>query len=303
MELRDFNEITIFRHTGADADALGAQFGLKTFLMENFPDKNVYAIGDDVGGVAHLFPARDKVSDDTIAQSCAIILDTANRERIDDKRYEMAKKIIKIDHHIVVDEYADVAFVDTSAAATSQILTKMFMNSEYTLSRTTARFLYLGILADTLSFTTSSVSIDTFTCASYLLSCGIDVSAIQQERVGMSFSDFEYMNLIRNNTKQVGKVIYAIMKVEDYEKFGFTYNVAKEKVFALSNIKEYPIYCLFSEDATYGQGFYNGSLRARGYTINEIANQYGGGGHANACGVKQLALDDIERLVLDLNNL
>ena len=303
-EIKDYQTITLFRHQSADADALGSQFGMKLFLEANCPNVKVYALGDDVGSSAELFPPIDHVDDELIKQSCAIILDTANAERIDDARALSAKKIIKIDHHIVVDEYADVAYVDTTAAATCEILSDLFKETGKVVNEECAKYLYLGLLADSISFTTSSTTANTLKSAAFLVSCGLNVNKINQERSGFSLNDFIYVTKVRNRYQLDGNVAYSIMQVEDYAPLGFDYNLAKEKVFALANVKEFEIYCLFTEDASYeSKGLYNGSLRSKNVAIDKVANKYNGGGHAQACGVKKLTLEDIQNLVNDLKSL
>ena len=303
-EIKDYQIITLFRHQSADADALGSQFGMKLFLETNCPNIKVYALGDDVGSSAELFPKIDKVADEVIKQSCAIIFDTANAARIDDARALTAQKIIKIDHHIVVDEYADVVYVDTKAAATCEILANLFNQTGKLVNEECAKYLYLGLLADSISFTTASTTANTLKSASFLISCGLDVNKINQERSGFSLNDFVYVTKVRNRYKLNGNVAYSIMQVEDYQALGFDYNTAKEKVFALANVKEFEIYCLFTEDATYEtKGLYNGSLRSKNIAIDKIANKYNGGGHAQACGVKKLTLEDIQNIIKDLKAL
>ena len=51
-QIEAYDTIVIFRHILADADALGSQFGLKTWIEDNYPDKHVYAVGDSVGASA-----------------------------------------------------------------------------------------------------------------------------------------------------------------------------------------------------------------------------------------------------------
>ena len=44
-EIKKYDTIVITRHIGADPDALGSQLALKELILNNFPNKNVYAIG------------------------------------------------------------------------------------------------------------------------------------------------------------------------------------------------------------------------------------------------------------------
>ena len=302
--VENYDVITIFRHTAADQDALGSQFGLKYFLQSAYPDKKIYALGEDLGGAARLFPTIDKADDEIIKKSIAFILDTADSSRIDDARYQLADKIIKIDHHIVVEDYADEACVDTSAAATCEILAFLFQGSGVHVTKESAQCLYLGLLADSIAFTTNNTTSNTLLAAAYLVSCGVNVSEVAKMNSGMSEKEFHYINDIRNRVIVKGKVAYSIMKEEDYKKYDMTYNQAKEKVFALANVNEFEMWCLFTEDKTYGvDNLYNGSLRSKSIAINEVANAFHGGGHKNACGVKKLTLVDIEKLVNAFNNL
>ena len=45
--IQKYDIIGVFRHVSPDYDALGSQFGLVTFLKDNFPDKKIYALGKD----------------------------------------------------------------------------------------------------------------------------------------------------------------------------------------------------------------------------------------------------------------
>ena len=45
--IQKFDTIIIHRHNKPDGDAMGSQIGMKQLLMENFPEKTVYAVGDE----------------------------------------------------------------------------------------------------------------------------------------------------------------------------------------------------------------------------------------------------------------
>ena len=121
QQIENAKIITIFRHTNPDCDALGSQFGLKKWIQDNYPDKQVYALGYDAPNQG-VWPKSDEAGDEVIAQSFAIVVDTANTERIDDQRFASASSIFKIDHHPDRFFYGDDQIVDESAAATCQIL-------------------------------------------------------------------------------------------------------------------------------------------------------------------------------------
>ena len=43
--IEKYDVITIFRHVSPDSDALGSQFGLKQWIMDTYPNKQVFALG------------------------------------------------------------------------------------------------------------------------------------------------------------------------------------------------------------------------------------------------------------------
>ena len=60
QEIRNFDRIIIHRHSRPDGDALGSQIGLKHIIKANFPEKEVYMVGD---GAGHYSFMEDSVMD------------------------------------------------------------------------------------------------------------------------------------------------------------------------------------------------------------------------------------------------
>ena len=71
----------------------------------------------------------------------------------------------------------------------------------------------------------------------------------------------------------------------------------------MGGVDEFEAWALFTEKEKDAQGnrIYNGSLRSKNKTINDIANKYHGGGHRFACGVKGLTQETIQTLLQDLS--
>ena len=99
VKIKENDVITIFGHVIPDGDCYGSELGLKNAILENYPNKKVYALGSGLPKFFPLVGDMDKVEDEVIKSSLAIIVDTANLSRIEDQRYSLAKDIIKIDHH------------------------------------------------------------------------------------------------------------------------------------------------------------------------------------------------------------
>jgi phosphoesterase RecJ-like protein len=47
--IQAYNRIILHRHKKPDGDAIGSQVGLKHILKANFPEKEIYVVGDSAG--------------------------------------------------------------------------------------------------------------------------------------------------------------------------------------------------------------------------------------------------------------
>ena len=294
--------ITIFRHTNPDCDAVGAQFGLKNWIQDNWPEKKVYALGYDHPNQG-VWPESDSVEDEVIAQSLAIVVDTANRERVDDQRFEKARLIFKVDHHPDRSPYGNDQIVDENAAATCQILADFIASSKKsTVSKKTAEYLYAGMLTDTLNFTTSNTTADSLRAAGFLCSHGVDIPALSRTLFDRSLNGFRFSAWIRSNVNilddHLGYVIVPCSIMEDY---GMSASKARSFVDEYGHVKEFEAWCVFTEKMTEKGLLYDGSLRSKTVRINDIAEQYHGGGHVNASGVKNLNKEQVEKILYLIN--
>ncbi len=301
FELIDRYEIiTLFRHQAADSDALGSQFALKQWIIEHYPHKRVYALGTSIGSKGKLFPAIDSVDDDTVAQSLAIILDTANTSRIDDERWQLAKYKVKIDHHILVDHYGDLEIIEDRKGATCEILASALEKRGEHLSQTCAEYLYSGLIADTLQFSINATTAEMLKTAAYLVEQGVDVAKVNEINFSKTLNEFQFETYIRNHYQQYGQCLaYCKITKAEYVQFHLTFNEAKEKVYTLGKVNEFCGWALFveTECTSEGETLYNGSLRSRNIPIHDIAMQFHGGGHRYACGVKNLNDETIKALL------
>ena len=295
--IEQYETLALFRHVFPDGDALGSQFGLKCWLEHRYPNKRIVALGMNENADSS-FPKSDVVCDEELAKACAIILDTANVERIDDQRYKSCKTIIKIDHHPIVESYGDLNLVDEDASSTCEVLTKMLMQVSEACPIEAANYLYCGLLTDSQKFSIPSVSADTMACAAYLSRQGIDIAKLNRQMFTTDLKSFQFEAYLKNTcTILDDKLIYKIVEQEEYERFGLSFVEAKDKVNSFAGIQGIEIWALFTRNPNEEGHLYNGSLRSYRKTINDIANDYHGGGHKLASGVKKLTHQDIDELL------
>lgn len=284
------DSIAIFRHQYPDMDAAGSQLGLKQALLDLYPNKKVYAIGT----MDFHESTMDIVSDDVLSHSLAILLDTANEARIDDQRFKLCRFSIRFDHHVPVETIADIEWVDEKASATCELLALYFKSMNQKISSEAAQLLYKGLTADNIRFTIGTVRKESFLAAAYLIEQGIDVVQAEIDNFSSSLLDYQYETKVRSKAIVKEKSMTSIMQCEDYQSSHLSFKEAKEKVYALSGVREIEVWALFTETE---EGVYNASLRSKTKSIREIAVQYGGGGHNCASGIKGLSLDDVQEII------
>lgn len=293
------SSICVFRHINPDHDALGSQYGLVTWLKETYPTKQVYACGfhSIIKGI--VYPKTQEIEDDVIENSLAIILDSANQERIDDQRFSLAKAVIKIDHHPLVDDYGDIKWVDSTKSSTCEMIGTLLQSvTKKPLSYDVSRYLLAGMMTDTIMFSILSTTSDTLKVAGYLLESGVSINELHQKIFTTSLKEFKFMNFIKSKAKVFhGNILGAFITHDELVEYGMHPNLAKEYIYTLANIQEIEVWALFIEIEVDGVWLFNGSLRSKRATINTIAQQYNGGGHKLAAAIKHVSLDQAQEIL------
>ncbi len=294
--IEEHKYISIFGHENPDGDCIGSQFGLKHIILANFTDKVVKVLGKESEYIDFL-DEIDEATDDFIENSLAIVVDTSNADRISDQRFKLAKMIIKIDHHIVVEQYGDLNYEDTGAPATAQLVLRYAYANNLTVPTKAAEALYTGIVTDTGRFRFKSTNSETFSLISELLDDGLDHYEINLKLNTDTKESIRLKGEIYNNFITDGRVAYYIIDTNRINELGVSLETAKNQVNLLSSMEEHDIWFLIYEK----EGAYKVSLRSRRVAINEIAVKYNGGGHKLACGCKLNSLDELPNLIKDLN--
>jgi phosphoesterase RecJ-like protein len=301
-EIKSHQTIIIHRHKNPDGDALGSQIGLKYILQENFPEKTVYAVGDNAGRYGFMEGSTmDEISDDIYADALAIVLDTSARHLISDERYATAPRTARVDHHIFVEKICDVEVTDTSYESCCDLITEFALSCGLSLSSASAKALYTGMVTDSGRFRYDSTSAQTFRLASALMEQTIDTNDIYRNLYADDFSKIrlkaQFVLKIRFTDCNVA-YIYTT-KEELAELNVDTFSVSRGMVSTMSDIRGVDIWVNFTETE---QGVLC-ELRSSKYNINPVAVKYGGGGHAKASGATVASKEIAMQMLSDLDAL
>ena len=302
-KIEKFEKIAIFRHIHPDFDAIGSSFALKIFISHNFKNKDIKIFGDNNDDFIknNLCPKSDKAPKKWFSTPfLAIILDTANKKRISDKRWLMAKFKIKIDHHPFIEKIGDLEYIDDSSTSTSEILANLIEKSKFKMDKNIAEFLYIGIVGDSGRFKYKTTKAQTFYIAKKLLENNINLSNIYDRMYLRNLNDIKIMAFILDRyTVYKNKIIYYILYNKDLEQLKIDVNKGKEFVNIFSAIKNIKIWCSITEDIS--EQCFRISIRSNNIKINNVAKKWNGGGHENASGSKIFNIKkDLKKFLEDL---
>ncbi len=293
-----YKKIIIHMHMRPDGDCYGAGFGLKEILKESFPDKEIYVVGETAEYVKFIGDV-DHIEDSVYEGALSIVVDTATKDRVADQRYSKGEYVIKIDHHLPVDDYGDYQYVDTSRPATSQIILEFYLefSNILKLNMKAAKALYTGIVTDTGRFKYRSVTSDTFKAVAHLLDYGLDFTDVLSTLDIKSENQMKIQGyVLQNFEKTPNGVAYIKISPEIITKFNVTLEEATSLVNELSSLEDCPVWMLFAE---YDNNIVRARLRSKGPAIDKLANKYEGGGHPMACGANLGTWDKVGELLKD----
>ena len=300
--IKQHSRIIIHRHNNPDGDAMGSQIGLKELLKENFPEKEIYAVGDDPKRFSFMDGAvMDEIDDSLYEGALAIILDCGASSLISDERYKKAAQTARIDHHIFGEKIADFEVVDTSYESCCGEVTEFALESGLRFSPAAAKALYTGMVTDSGRFRYDSTTSNTFRLASALLKEKFDLNGLYAQ---LYADDFAYVRLRAQFVLKIqftdDGVAYIYTTKEELPTYGVdTFTISRGMVATMSDLKGVDIWVNFTETD-------NGVLveiRSNKYTVQPIAVKYGGGGHAKACGATVPDRQTAIALLEDLNKI
>lgn len=300
--IKDYKKIIIHRHYNPDGDAMGSQIGLKNIIKDNYPEKEVYAVGDDPKRFSFMDGAvMDEIDDSVYEGALAIILDCGASTLISDERWQKAEKTARIDHHIFGEKIADFEVVNTSYESCCGEVTELALEGGLSLSPASAKALYTGMVTDSGRFRYDSTSSNTFRLASALLEQKFDLNGLYAQ---LYADDFAYVRLRAQFILKIqftdDGVAYIYTTKEELPTYGVdTFTISRGMVATMSDLKGVDVWVNFTETE-------NGVLveiRSNKHAVQPIAVKYGGGGHAKACGATVKDRETAMALLEDLNKI
>lgn len=299
-EIKKYNRIIIHRHNKPDGDALGSQIGFKHILKENFPEKEIYMVGDLAGRYDFMEDSvMDEIDDQLYEGALAIILDCGSSHLISDDRYQKAAATIRFDHHIYCEKIADLEVVDTTFESCCGLIAHFAKECGLTVNSLAAKSLYTGMATDSGRFRYDSTSARTFALASFLMEQEFDLEEIYRNLYAEDFEGkklrAQFLLKVQFTEHNVAYIYTTLEELQELNKD--TFSVSRGMVGTMADTKGVDIWVNFTETE---EGVLC-ELRSSCYNINPVAVKYGGGGHQKASGACVKNKEEAMAMLADLD--
>ena len=297
--IKKYDRIIIFRHFRPDGDATGSTKGLQRILQLSFPEKEIVLQNCDFSDYLAFLGEEDELREDSFyTDALGIVVDTATAARISNQKFSLCRELIKIDHHIEVEAYGNINWVEEERSSACELIAAFYyaMRDELKIDTEAATYLYAGMVTDSGRFRFRSVSGDTMRLAGMLLDLGIDTDVLYANLYMKEFEEFKFQGYVLNNIKITENgVAYIYIDRAAMAEYGLSYEQASACVSYMDSIKNSLIWIAFIDSDN--ENDIRVRLRSRFVTVNKIAEKYEGGGHACASGATVHSKEQLEELL------
>jgi len=308
-QISHYQSIVLVSHVRPDCDALGSELGMAYVLRQIGKDVRIINAHRTPPALDFLDPAGtievlgDDVEAEDISPDCVLILDTSAWAQLGDmgdviRRLSCDKMVL--DHHVGEDELGATMYKDYQAEATGTLVVQAADALGVPLVRQMAAPLFAAIATDTGWFRFGSVSAETYRVIARLVDAGVvpaEVYGDLYERDTLGRLKLRGLILSQTESELGGALMHTYVEKEDFERMGAVPSDTEDAInltLAVANTKAAVIFV--------GQvkGGFKLSFRSRcEMDCNEIARQFGGGGHKAAAGAFQEgSLDEVRGRVL-----
>ena len=303
-KIKEYDRIMLFRHIRIDGDCTGSTKGLKAIIKATWPEKEVLIVDDEKSDfLAFLGPDDEPVADEVYADALGIVLDTASIKRISNQKFTLCKELIKIDHHIPVQDYGVCQWVEENRSSLCEMIAyfyETFMD-ELKIDKEAATYIYTGMVTDSGRFRFREVSGDTLRLAGLMLDQGVELDYVYSNLYLREFKSFKFESYAHRKMKiSENGVISLFVTKAMKKKFNLSNEDASASVSYMEGIKDSLIWIAFIQT---DDGAIRVRLRSRYVTVSELAEKYNGGGHACAAGATVYSKKEMKQLLAEADAL
>jgi bifunctional oligoribonuclease and PAP phosphatase NrnA len=283
--------ICVAGHVRPDGDCIGSEVGLTLALRKQ--GKEVTCWNEDVAPQKYAFLDPDNLlqkPDGGHKFDLVITVDCASFERLGTVGPAVAERkyLINIDHHESNTRYGDLNWISAREASTGELIFRLMQEAKWPVTPAIADCLFTAVSTDTGSFQYGTTKPATFHTAGELVKSGANLETICHEvyesyslsRIRLLKHAYNHFHLTDRD-----RIAYLWLKKADFARTGADRSDTEGLIDHIRSIEPVVVACVFEEIEPEVTRI---SLRSKSadINVNEIAAQFGGGGHSAAAGAR-----------------
>ena len=289
--IRESETICVVGHVRPDGDCVGSQLGL-TLALQNAGKKVTCWNQDPVPAKLAFLDPKKIIQPPVPGQKfdCVIATDCASLERLGTVADAIAdrKVFINIDHHASNTRYADLNWIAGREPSTGELIYRLLKAGNWPITPAISDCLFTAVSTDTGSFQYPTTRPGTYHVAGELVKRGANLARICDEvyqsyplaRVRLLRHVYNKFRLAHNN-----QIAYFWLKKKDYTRTGSDPSDSEGLIDHIRAIEPVVVAAVF-EEAENGVTRISLRSKSRKVDVNQIAQQFGGGGHSAAAGAR-----------------
>ncbi|MDB5170982.1 MAG: hypothetical protein JWO35_676 [Candidatus Saccharibacteria bacterium] len=309
-------KIVIVQADNPDGDSLGSALAMEHILADMGKEPYLYCAVDMPGYLRYL-SGWDRVQKDLPQQFDASIIVDASTMTLFEKLassgqqgWISAKPCVVLDHHQTVDNlipFATVTINDHTRASAGELIYMLGKQLDWPVSNQAKEFLMTSILSDTQGLTNQLASAETYRTMAEMTEDGVDRSRLEELRreygkMPESIFRFKAALIMRTKFAADGAIASVLVPQEDINQYSPLYNPAPLIQNDLLQVTGVRVTIVFKR---YDDGKTTAAIRCNNTApiAAQIAEHFGGGGHANASGfkiTKERPFEDIQSECISL---
>ena len=304
--IKDHERFAITTHLSPEGDAIGSALALR-LLLRRLEKEALVVIQDPVPPNLRFLKGTEGVKGpeelpqhQQLELELWFVVDCAGLDRVGDQVRRLIEKgerpIVNIDHHINNLNFGEVNYV-RQTAATAQLIFEL-AQAFGTVDPEIATCLYAGIVADTDAFRNDNTDAHVLRDAAALVEQGArarEVAINLYER--RTLGELRLLGYSLLHAHLEDSIVWCDLPLKVFDELGASPWETEHLVEDLRALEGVEVAVLFKE---LERGRVKVSLRAKGgLKVNEVAQQFGGGGHEQAAGcIVEGGLAEAEEQVL-----
>lgn len=289
--IKENHKFLITAHDNLDGDSLGSELALALALKKLGKDVDIL-LEKSIPKQYRFLPGITKLTTTSCPKKPDVlfILDTAGWGQLEKLKPECFNKqtVVNIDHHIDNKRFGDINWVDTKASAVGEQIYNLLKRLSVPLTADIAKCLYTAILTDTGSFQYSNTTAATHRIISQLLTRGVCPPLISGHIYGnIPLSKLKLLQLALKTLKSLGpcnQIIWIWITRKMLKEANARIENTEGFIDYLKAVTGVKIAMVFKETTNPGKIRVTFRSKDPKISVNEIAHQFGGGGHKAAAG-------------------